>query len=47
MTMVRCNYVKSLLLWLRFKEDRNMMAMAGKGVQHSAGYREAPPEEDL
>lgn len=30
----------------RFKEDRNLMALAGKGTSHSAGYREAPPEED-
>lgn len=30
----------------RFKEDRNLMALAGKGTAHSAGYREAPPEED-
>ena len=29
----------------RFKEDRNLMAIAGKGTSHSAGYREAPPEE--
>lgn len=33
-------------LWCRFKEDRNLMALAGKGTSHSAGYREAPPEED-
>ncbi|KAL0051502.1 hypothetical protein WJX82_008750 [Trebouxia sp. C0006] len=30
----------------RFKEDRNLMDLAGKGTSHSAGYREAPPEED-
>ncbi|KAL3142937.1 hypothetical protein ABBQ38_003222 [Trebouxia sp. C0009 RCD-2024] len=30
----------------RFKEDRNLMALAGKGTSHSAGYREVPPEED-
>ena len=30
----------------RFKEDRNLMALAGKGTSHSAGYREAAPEED-
>ena len=30
----------------RFKEDRNLMALAGKGTSHSAGYREAPPEDD-
>ena len=33
-------------LCCRFKEDRNLMALAGKGTAHSAGYREAPPEED-
>ncbi|DBA99854.1 hypothetical protein WJX77_006296 [Trebouxia sp. C0004] len=30
----------------RFKEDRNLMDLAGKGTSHSAGYREAPPQED-
>ncbi len=34
-------------VWLcRFKEDRALMDIAGKGASHSAGYREAPPEED-
>lgn len=33
-------------LCCRFKEDRNLMALAGKGTSHSAGYREVPPEED-
>lgn len=36
----------SLGLVFRFKEDRNLMDLAGKGTSHSAGYREAPPEED-
>ncbi|KAK9795545.1 hypothetical protein WJX73_002969 [Symbiochloris irregularis] len=31
----------------RFKEDRHLMEMAGRAVQASRGYREAPPEEDL
>ena len=31
----------------RFKEDRNFLEMAGKTVQASRGYREAPPEDDL
>lgn len=29
----------------RFKEDRNLMALAGKDTSNSAGYRDAPPEE--
>lgn len=30
----------------KFKEDRNLMEMAGRAVQASRGYREAPPEPE-
>jgi len=33
-------------LVFRFKADRNLMDLAGKGTSHSTGYREALPEED-
>lgn len=29
----------------RFKEDRNLLELAGKAVSASRGYRDAPPED--
>lgn len=31
----------------RFKEDRHLLDLAGRGTQASAGIREARPEDDL
>jgi hypothetical protein len=31
----------------KFKEDRNLMDLAGRATQASAGIREARPEDDL
>jgi len=31
----------------KFKEDRNLMNLAGRGNQASAGIREAPTEDEL
>ena len=45
-SMCACWLQLGLELVFRFKEDRNLMDLAGKGTSYSAGYREAPPEED-
>ena len=35
------------LWYCRFKEDRHLLDLAGRGTQASAGIREARPEDDL